>query len=335
MDERTKKRHIEILKVLKDVEKPMGSVRLVEELAAAGVDMKDRTVRFHLRRMDELGLTHKVSRRTGREITPLGLEELEQADVMRRMSFIVSKIDGLSYNMTFGTAKMAGSVAMNLSFIPQDRLDEAVEQIELAFRSNLGMGRLVLLKGPREKVGRTVVPENMVGLGTVCSVTLNGALLKMGVPVVSRYGCLLRIEKGEPVGFTELVDYLGVTIDPLELFLRAGMTSVGRAARGGSGLVGASFKEVPAVVGKVLETTHEKMRKVGLGGVLAIGKPNQPLLNVPVNEGMIGLAVIGGINPVAAAHEVGIHTENIALHSLIDYGELYDFEKLRMEIERM
>ncbi|MFH1538700.1 MAG: NrpR regulatory domain-containing protein [bacterium] len=335
MDERTKKHQIEILKILKDAEKPMGSVRIVEELAAAGVEMKDRTVRFHLRRMDELGLTHKVSRRTGRTITPLGAEELEHANVIRRISFIVSKIEGLSYNMTFGISKKAGTVVLNVSYVPLDRLTEALGEIELAFRAGLGMGRLVLLKGPGEKVGRSTVPEDMVGIGTVCSVTLNGALLKAGVPVVSRYGCLLRIENGEPAGFTELVDYLGASLDPLELFLRAGMTSVGRAARGGSGLVGASFREVPAAVGRALGSIEGKLRAVGLGGVLAVGKPNQPLLNVPVNEGMIGVVVVGGINPIAAAHEIGIRTENIALHSLVDYGELYDFEKLRSEIRRL
>lgn len=335
MDERTKKHQTEILKILKDAEKPMGSVRLAEELAAAGVEMKDRTVRFHLRRMDELGLTHKVSRRAGRTITPLGAEELEHANVIRRISFIVSKIEGLSYNMTFGISKKVGTVVLNVSYVPLDRLTEALGEIELAFRAGLGMGRLVLLKGPGEKVGRSTVPEDMVGIGTVCSVTLNGALLKAGVPVASRYGCLLRIENGEPAGFTELVDYLGASLDPLELFLRAGMTSVGRAARGGSGLVGASFREVPAAVGRALETIAGKLRDVGLGGVLAVGKPNQPLLNVPVNEGMIGVVVVGGINPIAAAHEIGIRTENIALHSLVDYGELYDFENLRSEIRRL
>lgn len=335
MDDRSKKLQTEILKILKNSGKPMGSTKITEELAAVGIETNERTVRFHLHRMDELDLTQKVSRRMGRIATHRGLSELEGLNILGRLGFIVSKIDGLSYNMDFDQFKGEGTIVLNVSFIPVDRIYDAIREIEIAFRAGLGMGKLAMLRGPGEKIGSTVVPLGKIGVGTVCSVTLNGFLLKAGIPILSRFGCLLRLEEGKPVCFTELVDYLGTTIDPLEVFLRAGMTSVGQAARGKSGVIGASFREVPVVAAGGLEVMHAKLERLGLGGILAVGKPNQPLLNVPVNEGMIGVAVVGGLNPIAAAHETGIKTESAALHSLADYSHLENFEKLRERAEKI
>ncbi len=329
MYERSKKLENEILKILKKSAKPVGSTFITEELAVAGIDTNERTVRFHLRRMDEEGLTRKVSRRTGRVISEKGATHLEGVNIMGRLGFIVSKIDGLSYNMDFDFSKGEGMVVMNYSIIPSEFLLRALDEIEIAFGAGLGMGRLALIKGAGERIGNTVVPEDKVGIGTICSVTLNGVLLKQGIPVLSRFGCLLRLEKGQPVCFTEMVDYLGTTVDPLEVFLKAGMTSVGEAARGRSGVIGASFREIPIVAGGGLDGIHKRLERLGLGGIISVGKPNQPLLNMPVNEGMIGIAVVGGLNPIAAVYEMGIPTESAALHSLASYSELENFEKLR------
>lgn len=330
--DRSKKLQTEILKILKKTTKPVGSTYITEELSIAGIDTNERTVRFHLRRMDEEGLTHKVSRRTGRIITDRGITELEGVNIVGRLGFIVSKIDGLSYHMDFDIAKAEGSVVMNFSLIPVEHVLRAVDEIEMAFKAGLGMGKLALIKKEGEQIGNIVVPSGKIGIGTVCSVTLNGVLLKLGIPVLSRFGCLLRMENEQPICFTEMVDYLGTTVDPLEVFLRAGMTSVGEASRGRRGVIGASFREIPIVAAAGLEAIHKKLERLGLAGVIAVGKPNQPLLNMPVNEGMVGIAVVGGLNPVAAVHESGIPTESCALHSLVDYNELDSFEKLRTKV---
>jgi repressor of nif and glnA expression len=36
----------------------------------------------------------------------------------------------------------------------------------------------------------------------------------------------------------------------------------------------------------------------------------------------VGAVLIGGLNPVAAAHEAGIESENHAMSALIDYRQL-------------
>ncbi len=335
MDDKSKRYRTEILKILRDSGKPLGSTKITELLSVSGIETNERTVRFHLQKLDDDGMTRKISKRVGREITPAGLSELEGVNILGRLGFIVSKIDGLSYNMGFDPVKREGLIVLNVSLIPVEQFETALEEILMAFRAGLGMGRLALLRGPGEKIGNMIVPSNMVGFGTVCSVTLNGLLLKEGIPVASRYGSLLRMEGGRPVCFTELVDYLGTTLDPLEMFLRAGMTSVGKAARGQSGVVGASFREIPIVAGGRLEAVRRKLDMLGLSGILAVGKPNQPLLNVSVDEGMIGMAVVGGLNPVAAAHEAGVNTINAALHCLAPYEALEGFENLRTRFRNL
>ena len=85
----------------------------------------------------------------------------------------------------------------------------------------------------------------MIGVGTVCSITLNGVLLKHGVPTVSRFGGLLEMKDKKPVRFVEVIMYEGTSIDPLEIFIRSGMTNYLGAIKTGSGRIGASSGNFP------------------------------------------------------------------------------------------
>ncbi|MHC4202114.1 MAG: NrpR regulatory domain-containing protein, partial [Planctomycetota bacterium] len=112
------------------------------------------------------------------------------------------------------------------------------------------------------------------------------------------------------------------TIDPIEIFLKGRMTSVGDAARTGTGTIGASFREIPAIVLPKAVKLMDALEGLGLGGVLAIGIPGKALLDVPVSQGRVGLVVAAGLNPVAAVEEAGIPTENRAMASLCEFDEL-------------
>ena len=61
----------------------------------------------------------------------------------------------------------------------------------------------------------------------------------------------------------------------------------------------------------------------GLDGILAIGLPNRPLLDIPVAPGRTGMVVIGGLNPVAGVYESGVR---VKIHSLVG---LEDFDSFR------
>ena len=77
---------------------------------------------------------------------------------------------------------------------------------------------------PGEQIGSLTVPPDRIGFCSVCSITINGVLLKHGVPTTSRFGGLLELRDRTPVRFVEMIHYDGTSIDPLEVFIRSGMT---------------------------------------------------------------------------------------------------------------
>jgi hypothetical protein len=71
------------------------------------------------------------------------------------------------------------------------------------------------------------------------------------------------------------------------------------------------------------------MERHGLGGILALGQPNQPLMDIPVAEGRCGMIVLGGMNPIAALHEAGAKLTIQSLAGLEDFGSFHPFQTLR------
>ena len=92
-----------------------------------------------------------------------------------------------------------------------------------------------------------------MGLATVCSASINGVLLKAGVPTEFRFGGILEIADFQPKRFVAIIDYAGTSLDPSEQYIRAGMTSVGQAARTGSGMILGVFRTLPAPAREVVE----------------------------------------------------------------------------------
>ncbi len=114
------------------------------------------------------------------------------------------------------------------------------------FAAGYAMGELIVLLRPGEQVGQQAIPEGNVGIGTVCSITFNGVLVAHGIPTHSRFGGLLELRDHKPTRFVEFINYDGTTLDPLEVFIRSVMTDYVGATQTGNGLIGASFREVPA-----------------------------------------------------------------------------------------
>ncbi len=165
----------------------------------------------------------------------------------------------------------------------------------------------------------------MMGIGTVCSVSLNGILLRANITTTSRFGGLLELEANKPTRFTEIINYDGSSLDPLEIFIRSGMTSVLQAAKCGKGVLGASFREVPAIALPEVRRLIKQSERCGLGGVIALGSPDQPLLDIPVTIGRAGMIVRGGLNPIAAVAESGISVTSVAMSAMCDFTLLKDY----------
>jgi HTH-type transcriptional regulator, global nitrogen regulator NrpRI len=178
---------------------------------------------------------------------------------------------------------------------------------------------------PGLRVGGAEAPRDRVLISTICSVTLNGLFQKAGIPIVSRFGGLLEVENHIPRRFTEIIDYRGSSMDPHKMFIMAGMTSVGACAARGCGIIGASFREFPSVALEEARKLITEVSRLNLGGVLAVGQPNRPLLDIPVGEGRTGMITIAGLNPIAALHEAGVPVEINSLSGLEDLAAYVPF----------
>ena len=59
-----------------------------------------------------------------------------------------------------------------------------------------------------------------------------------------------------------------------------------------------------------------------------MGNTSEPVCQIAVGLNRVGMVLLGGLNPVAAAVEAGIEVESIAESGLIDFEQLTSFWQL-------
>jgi len=109
---------VSILRILSESPQPLGARLIARQLKGQGVELGERAVRYHLKLMDERGLTQSVERWDGRKITPLGIEELNNALVTDKIGLVLDKIELLAFRTSFDVEKHTGLVPINISFFP-------------------------------------------------------------------------------------------------------------------------------------------------------------------------------------------------------------------------
>jgi Uncharacterized protein conserved in archaea len=318
---------ITILKVLSQFSEPLGARVISYHLKDYGIELSERAVRYHLKLMDERGFTECVGR-DGRLITQSGLEELESALVRDKVGFVASKIELLAYQTDFDIDKRQGKIPVNISFFPEKQFKRAIEAMKGVFQAGICVSELVAMARQGERLGGVIVPEGKVGLATVCSIIINGALLKAGVPIDSKFGGILQIKNHKPLRFVELIQYAGSSLDPSEIFVTSKMTSVRQAAREGEGRILANFREIPVLCLPAAEKLIDGLKGVGLGGIIMMGEVSKLVCEIPVEVNKVGMILVGGLNPVAAAVESGVEVENKAMSTVMEYQDLIKFEEL-------
>lgn len=334
MDNQLDKKQIIILDILKEMKKPVSSQIICRQLSSMGISMSERTVRFYLKEIDEMGLSQYISKQ-GRLITQKGLDELEHARVYDRVGFLASRIDQMTFRMNFDPDTKKGSLIMNISLLRKKNLSKAIPLIQRVFEHGYAMGRLLALFDSGENCGVHKIPEGWLGIATVCSISLNGILLKKAVPMKSRFGGLLEMENHQALRFAAIICYEGTTIDPLEIFIRSGMTDYLGATATGNGIIGVGFREIPGESTEKVRQIAENLETIGLRGFFQIGMPSQRLYGIPVDDRQAGVIVIGGLNPIAILAESGFEVESHALSALIDFDRLIEYNQLEDYASRL
>jgi len=327
-DEEVERKILTILKILGNHKEPMGSRMLARYLKEHGFELSERAIRYHLKLTDERGLTKLVRNRDGRVITEKGLQETGKALVKDKVGYAISRIESLAFFTEFNLKKKQGLVPVNISIFKKDQFPEACRKMYPAFEKGFCVSNLVYLAREEERLGNLVVPKGHVALATVCSIVVNGTLLKAGIPMDSRFGGMLQIKNGQPVRFTELIHYDGCSLDPSEIFIKAGMTSVQEAVLYGNGEILANYREIPAACRPVAEEVIERLKEARLNGILVFGKVSEDVCEINVSQNKIGIILIGGLNPIAMAKEMGIPSENYSMNTVIDYSRLININNI-------
>lgn len=327
LDKDTERKTVAILKVLSESSEPLGSIAISRELERHGVFLSERAVRYHLRMTDERGYTEPMGR-DGRIITTDGLEELRLALAPEQVGFIIEKLQLLAFNTTFDPVRKTGLVPINTSLFSAKEFGDALHEMRLAFDAGLCASRLVAVAHEGEKLGMRVVPRGKIALATVCGVVVNGVLLKSSVPIESRFGGVLELKNGKPRRFVAIIKYDGTSLDPSEQYVRARMTAVRDAAASGTGRILANFREILAPSRIVVEKRIEELKSAGMNAVYLLGNTSESICQIDVGMNRVGMVLLGGLNPVAAAAEAGFEVENAAESGLIEYSRLVDIDRI-------
>ncbi|MEE9528658.1 MAG: NrpR regulatory domain-containing protein, partial [Dehalococcoidia bacterium] len=258
---------VSILNVLGKQREPLGARVIARRLKDHGVELSERAVRYHLKLMDERGLTKSVGK-DGRLLTEQGIEETRNALARDKMGFALSRIEALAFRTSFDWEKCSGLVPVNISLFPSENFKKALRAMREAFEAGLCVSELVAVACEGEKLGEVMVPQGKIGFATVCSIIINGSLLKAGIPLESRFGGILQIRDRKPTRFVDFIHYAGSTLDPSEVFIKARMTSVGEIVSSGGGKIVANYREIPAPCRAMTDNIVTKLREAGLGRLI-------------------------------------------------------------------
>ena len=306
----SERRMIEILRILNKQEKPTGSKLIADELKEKGFNLGERAVRYHMQILDEKGFTERKGY-SGREITELGREKLEKGLIYDQVDFIYSKFQELIYLTDFNYMDKKGNVVVNTSTIYSE---ESYDILKNIFTSGLSVSHYVNIN--------RVENQEPIEIKTICGTTIDGILLNEGIVSQPLYGGLLKIEDYRPISFEELISYKKTSISPLDAFIAPKMTSVLEVMNEGAGYIPANFRLIPSVGKEKTMKILSKLQKIGIGGIIAMSEDGKNILGLPVDRGMVGIGIIGGITPFCALQELG-HDINIKIgEELENFNEL-------------
>ncbi len=312
---------IEILKTIHENNEPIGARLIADKMDGRGYSLGERGVRYHLKILDANGFTKRVGY-SGRIITKKGIAEINNALVGDRMGFVISRIQELLYSTTFDPYKKSGNIIINLSTMDKDDFDRNMELIRAVIQAGYTVSPMCHIFEEGEKVSSITVPQGSVGIATICSITIDGVLLKQGIPIETKYGGIIQVDNGIPVRFTDLISYTGTSLDPIKIFMSKRMTDVMGVLDHGSGLLLANLREAPIIAHENILDIIDRLNSADIGGVIGHIHAGDTVLSAPISPGKIGIPIYAGVNPLAAVMEKGIEVSTYPVSSMMDYGEM-------------
>ncbi len=321
IESQVQRKLVEILRILYENNDPIGARLIADKMNERGYPIGERGVRYHLRILDERGLTKRLGY-DGRVITELGINELNNALVSDRIGFIITKIEKLIYDTTFDLNTGEGKVIVNTSIIDKNDFDKTLEVLRHVVYDGYSFSPYIKLIEEGTYTSDIKIPEGKMGIATMCSITVDGILLKKGIPVNPKYGGILEIKDRKPVCFEDIIVYSGTSIDPMRIFMSKKMTHVIDAIETGKGKLLANLREIPASAVHEAEKILRSVLDARLGSIAEIGMPGKYVLNAPIDASKMGVVVYAGTNAMAAVEEMGIKVNTYPISTVLEFREL-------------
>jgi global nitrogen regulator NrpRII len=238
------------------------------------------------------------------------------------MVFTSSRIEEIMYRVTFNPKTRTGDIVVNVSVVDKKDLVKVLELFKQVMFSGLSVCSYIHVFEEGDEFNGLTIPKGKAGIATACSITIDGVLLKAGIPVRPKFGGIVQVKDREPIRFTDIISYNCTTIDPLEVLMSQELTSVNDMMRTGSGKILANMREVPMSAKDEVDHVLNRLLTAGFYGILEVGEPNSPVLGASVDRDHIGIVITGGTNPMAAVMEAGIPIQTQAIEGVIDFREM-------------
>jgi len=236
----------------------------------------------------------------------------------RPLKFVNHSIDDYAMQVTYDPARGTGRVVYNLSLVKNEDFEYAVSILRDAYKTGVSVSGLVRFAPSHEKIEEFVVPEGCTAICTICSTTLDGILIRRGIPINPIGGGVVEVENRVPVRFTHIILYEHTTIDPLQVLISQQITSVNDVMRKGSGTILANIREFHMEAEPRMGSVLDELTESSITGILEVGMPNIPLLGVPGSPQHVSIVAVGGTNPIAAIREGGRWVQTQAMKGVMD-----------------
>ena len=234
-------------------------------------------------------------------------------------SAALHRCDHFSAGVDFNPDSNAGLIILNITCVASAIAGEALDIVQSVLASPYAFTtRFAVIRGGT-RIGDFDVPAHTTAICTVCSMTLNGLLLRRGIHATAKFGGVVKVEHGQPKKFSAFLSSGLAPIAPLDVFITCAMTSVCKTIECGSGDVLGSFLEIPEAALPEAKKLYDRIKKIGMGGKIMFGMPSQPLLGMPVTIGSAGIMVFCDLNTAAALSEKGIPAAASPAKILYDY----------------
>lgn len=230
--------------------------------------------------------------------------------------FTLARIENLMQQVSFDPLRMNGRIVTNTSIVRRDSLERTLEIFHDVMASGLAVSPFIKIE----------VDGDLVRIYTTCSVTIDGVLLKHGIPVRPKGGGIIEVLDRLPLRFTDMLLYWATTIDPIDILISQELTSVRDMMQTGSGRILGNLREAPMLARERIEMVLEDLGDSEFSGVLELGGPNMDVLGIPVERDHLGIALVGGTNLVAAVMESGIEMKTESISGLTEISEMRHVE---------